>query len=122
MLDVTDGLVDELRDMDVVERIDDPPTLARADHQPDVTKQTKLMGDRRLLHPDRVNQLRDRMRTLTQLRQDQHPARRGQALHRVRDPLGHLRRHRATRRATIKPVTHPHTTANMSNRSLNKCS
>ena len=95
VLDMTDSLIDQLGDMHVIQRVHDPPALTLTDDQADIPQQPQLMRDSGLLHPDRVDELRDRMRALAQLREDQHPARRRQPLHRVRDPHSDLHRHLA---------------------------
>ena len=106
VLDVADRLIEQLGDMRVVQRVDDPPPLTLTDDQTDVPQQPQLMRHSGLLHPDRDHELGHRMRTLTQLREDQHPARRRQPLHRVCDPRSDLRSHLAPRSAAIHAVAH----------------
>ena len=52
MLDVEDGLVEQVGDVRVVQGVDDPrPSLA--DHEPEMAQHPQLVRDRRPLHPDR---------------------------------------------------------------------
>ena len=50
VLNVAHRLVDQPRDVIVVERIHDPAPVALSHHQADVTQKPELMGDRGLLH------------------------------------------------------------------------
>lgn len=120
MLDVTHGLIDQLRHMHVIERIDDPPPAALTDDQPDVLQQPQLVRDGGLLHPDGIDQLRDRVGALTQLREDQHPARSRKPLHCVGNPDSNFRIHLGPGRTTGDAVAHSiRLDFNMSARSLN---
>lgn len=88
VLDVPDRLVDQPRDVMVVERVDDAPAPALADHQATVSQELELMRDGGLFHPHCGDQLRNRLRPHTQPRQDQNPARRRERVHRLGDALG----------------------------------
>lgn len=59
MLDVRDRLLQQVRDVIVVQVIDDVTTLAAPDHKPEMAQQTQLMRNRRRLHADRLRQLVD---------------------------------------------------------------
>jgi nickel/cobalt transporter (NicO) family protein len=121
MFDVTYGLIDQLRHMHVIKRIDDPATAPLTDDQADVFQQPQLMRDRGLLHADRIDELGDRMRTIAQLREDQNPTRSRKPLHRVSDPHGDLRGHVAPGSATLDAVAHiALPVVSMTNHSLNK--
>jgi hypothetical protein len=48
MLDVTDRLLEELTDVLVVQVIHDPPAVAAADHQPEMSEHPELMRHRRV--------------------------------------------------------------------------
>lgn len=103
VLDATHGLIDQLRDVAVVQRVHDPSAVPLADDEPDVLEQPQLMRDRGLLQADRLHQLGHRVRTFAELGQDQDAAGRRESLHRVRDPLRHLGGHPARSRATGNP-------------------
>ena len=120
VLAVTNSLIDQLRDMPVVQRVNDPPPPTLTDDQTDIPQQPQLMRHSGLLHPDRVDELRNRTRALTQLRKDQYPTRRRQPLHRVRAPRSNLRRHPAPRGAALDAVAHSvPPTVSMNRNSLN---
>ena len=120
VLDMTNSLIDQLGDMHVIQRVHDPPPSTLTDDQTDIPQQPQLMRDSGLLQPDRVDELRDRMRALPQLREDQHPTRRRQPLHRLRDPRSDLHGHRFPRGAALDAVAHsPPPTVSMNRCSLN---
>lgn len=91
VLDMSDGLFEELADVIVVEVVDDLPAVAPADHQPEVTQDAKLMGDSRGLHPNGGGQLVDRAGTGVESSENAQPARRGERLHRLGNRLGKVR-------------------------------
>jgi hypothetical protein len=68
------------------------------------------------------DELRYRLRALSQLREDHHPARRRQRLHRLRNALGDVEGHDASAPAPVDAVAHRVEPANMSNCSLNNSS
>jgi hypothetical protein len=82
VLDVVDGLVDERRDVIVVELVDDVAATAHADDQAEVTEDAELLRDGRLGHPHLARELADARRARAQAPQDQHAARRRERLHR----------------------------------------
>jgi deazaflavin-dependent oxidoreductase (nitroreductase family) len=91
MLDMPDRLVDQIRNMRIVQRVDDRTAASLTDDQAEMPQQAQLMRHRRPFHPDRLRKLSHAAGTLAQPRQDPHPARRRQRLHRLR----HItRRHR----------------------------
>jgi hypothetical protein len=57
VLDVRDGLVEELADVVVVEGVDDVASFAVPGYEAEVPQQTKLMRDGRGLHPHRGGQI-----------------------------------------------------------------
>ena len=57
MLDVVDGLVEELSDMAVIQPVDHGAATPFAIDQTERAQQAKLMGDSRLLHFDRSGEL-----------------------------------------------------------------
>ena len=120
---MADGLIDQRRDVFVVQRVDDSSSVAFTDDQADVSQQPELMRHGGLLHADRVDQLGDRMRTASELGEDVHPARSGERLHGVSHSYSDLRSHLAPRSPTGNSVGHDDpSVANMSDYSLNKCS
>lgn len=87
MLDMSDGLFEELADVVVVEVIDDLPPLAPADDQAQVTQNAKLVRDGRGLHPHRGCELVDRRPASVELAEDAQPAGCRECLHRLGDRL-----------------------------------
>ena len=85
MLDVRDGLFEQLADVVVVEVVDDPSAVALADDQPEVAQQPKLMRDRRRRHPHRLRELIDRAGAGVEAAQDPDSAGGGERLHRLSD-------------------------------------
>ena len=75
VLDVADGLFQELADVVVVQVIDDLPALTPTDNKPKMTENAKLMRDSRGLHPDGGRELVDRGWTRMQLAEDAQPTR-----------------------------------------------
>ena len=55
MLDVGDGLLQQLADVIVVQRVDDAPSVAVPGDQPEMAQQAQLVRDGRALHADRVS-------------------------------------------------------------------
>ena len=92
MLDVTQRLVEQHRDMRVIESVDRLPPGADADHEIEVSQDPQLMRHRRLRHADGATQLADAARTFSQTTENLDPARRPEACHHPRDPLRSLRR------------------------------
>ena len=80
MLDVMDGLVQELGDVGVVQAVHDPAAVPMADDETEGPQQAQLVGDRRLFHADRGGELRDRMRATPEPAEDQQAGRSGQGL------------------------------------------
>jgi hypothetical protein len=54
-----DGLGEQRTDVIVVERVDDLPSVALADHQTQMTEDAELLRDRGLRHPDIARELTD---------------------------------------------------------------
>lgn len=73
VFDVVKGLVEEFRDVLVVEGVDDRAALAGARDQAEVAQKPKLMGAGGLFHADRDDQFGGRAGTFTQVGQDEQP-------------------------------------------------
>ena len=91
VLDVPDGLFEQLADMVVVQVVDDAATVATADHEPEVAQHPQLVGHRRGLHAHRIRELADRARAGVQTAEDEHAARGGKGLHGLGDHRGEVR-------------------------------
>lgn len=76
VLDVEDGLVEQVGDVGVVECVDHLAAAPLAEHQAEVAKQPQLVGDGRRLHGDRQGELVDRAGAVAKPSEDAHPARR----------------------------------------------
>ena len=59
---MADGLVDERRDVLVVQGVQALASVTLGHHQPMLAQDAQLVGDRRLLHADRLHELADRVR------------------------------------------------------------
>jgi hypothetical protein len=107
MLDMEDGLVEQLRDMRIMQSVKDVLAASPTNHEPEMAQLTQLVGNRGGLHPDSVRELTHRTSSLPQPPQDLHPTGRGQDLH----PLGHdargLRVNAARSRRSGDTMTHP---------------
>ena len=90
MLDVKDGLVEQLGDVVVMQRVDDAAALPVADHKTEVTQLTQLVRNRGGLHPNRVGEITDRARAVPEAPKDLHAAGRGQHLHAIGHQSGQL--------------------------------
>ena len=91
MLDVGDRLVEQVRDVVVMQVVDDVTAVAPADDESEVAQDAELMGHRGRLHPYRLGQLADGLPAGAQPPQDSHPAGGRQRLHRVRHRRGEIR-------------------------------
>jgi hypothetical protein len=80
VLDVVDGLVQEHCHVVVIQAVDDALAGPGAGDQAEVAQQAQLVGDRGLLHADRLGQAGHAARRLAQPGEDQQPAGRGQGL------------------------------------------
>ena len=85
VLDVVDGLVEQVGDVGVVERVDDGPSAAVADDEAEMAEDAELVGDGRLFHLDRVGELADGSRRFAEAAEDADTARRRERLHRLCD-------------------------------------
>jgi len=95
VFDVRHRLLEQLRDVMVVERVVDPPPVALPGHQAEVAKDPQLVGDGRAVHPDRGADLAHRPRPFVQAGEDPQPTRGRQRLHRLGD---------LTRRARVEEL------------------
>jgi hypothetical protein len=80
VLDVVDGLVQEHRHVVVIQTVDGALAGPGAGDQAEVAQQAQLVGDRGLLHADRLGQAGHRAGRLAQPGEDQQAARGGQGL------------------------------------------
>jgi hypothetical protein len=67
----------------------------------------QLVGHSGLRHPDRLDDLRDGLRTLTQAAEDVHAAGSGERLHHLGHALGHRARYGRPACLALNPMTHP---------------
>ena len=91
VLDVPDGLFQELTDVLVVQVVEDLPALTPTDDKPQVAQDAKLMGDGRGFHPDRYREFVDWGRPEMEPSENAQPARGRQRLHRLGDRPGEFR-------------------------------
>ena len=75
------GLFEEDADVRVMERVENLAALTLADDEPEMAEHPQLMGDGRLLHPDRRREFPYRAGTLAETSEDAHTAWRRQRLH-----------------------------------------
>ncbi|MCT7361547.1 hypothetical protein A7G45_01865 [Mycolicibacterium llatzerense] len=64
VLAVIDGFVEQLRDVVVVEAVDDAASAAGAAHQSEIAQQAELVGDEGLLEAYRIGEVCDGAGTL----------------------------------------------------------
>ena len=88
VLDVVDRLRDEIADMVVVQRVDDSVAVAPTGHQTQMTQQPQLVRNRRRFQLHVPREIGHRARRLSQPRENPHPARCSERLHRLGDFLG----------------------------------
>jgi hypothetical protein len=85
MLDMEDRLIKQVRNVRVVEGVDDAPPLPLADHEPEVAKHTQLVRDRRAFHLNRDGEFVHGACAFAEPRENANPARRCKRLHRFRN-------------------------------------
>lgn len=85
VLDVIDRLRDEVADVIVVQRIDHPVAVAPSCDETEMTQQPQLVRHGRWPQLHVVREFVYRTRRLSQPRQNPHPARRCERLHRLGD-------------------------------------
>jgi hypothetical protein len=78
MLDVEDGLVEQLRDVRIMQTVKDVLAASPTNHEPEMAQLTQRVGNHGGLHPDSVRELTHRTSSLPQPPQDLHPTGRGQ--------------------------------------------
>jgi len=88
MFNVAERLVEQRRDMRVVEGVDRLPADPTADHEPEVPKDPELVGDCRLGHRDCQRQICHGARALAKASEDPDAAPGPQGAHQTRDALG----------------------------------
>ena len=86
MLDVVDGLLEQVAHVRVVQRVHGSPADAFAYDEPEMSEESQLMRHGGLLHSDGLCELANRARCFSQASQDANAASGGERLHR----LGHL--------------------------------
>ena len=90
MLDVGDRLVEQVRDVVVVEVVDDVTALAMSDDEAEMAQQTQLVRHGGGLHADCLGELVDAQSARTQATEDADSARRRQGLHGVGNRAGEV--------------------------------
>src|SRR3954462_13142816 len=90
VLDVRDGLLEQLADVVVVEVVDDAAAVAVPDDKAEVAQQPQLGRDRRRLHAGRLGELVHRARPGVQPAEDADAARCGERLHGLGDDAGEV--------------------------------
>jgi len=106
MLDVKDGLVEQLSDVRIVQCIDHVASLAVSNYQPEITQLAQLVRDRRRLHTHGGRDLTDRARPIPQPPEDLHSTRRSQNLHALGDDSSQLAIDLRGPRMAFDSVTH----------------
>src|SRR3954470_18339134 len=91
VLDVRDGLFEQLADVVVVEVVDDAATVAVPDDKSEVTEQPQLVRDCGRLHLHGLRELVDGARTSLEPAEYADAAGRRERLHRLRDDAGERR-------------------------------
>lgn len=92
VLDVGERLLQEIGDVRVVQGVEDVAPAALANDEPEMAQHPQLVGDRGLLHLQRVGQLTDAAGAVDQAREDLDPAARRERLHDLGDLGGDRRR------------------------------
>jgi hypothetical protein len=78
-----DRLVDQIRNVRVMKRVHDRAAASLTDDQPEMSEQPQLVRHSGTFHPDGLRKVIHAARAFAQPREDPHPARRGQRLHRL---------------------------------------
>jgi hypothetical protein len=90
VLDMRDRLVEQMRDVVVVEVVDDAAAVATANDESEVPQEPELVRDGRSLHSHALGDLVDARRPGPQASEDLDPAGRGECLHGLREQAGEL--------------------------------
>ena len=85
MLHVENRLIKQVRNVRVVEGIDDAPTTPLADDEPEVAKDAQLVRDCGAFHLNRQGEFIHGASAFTKPRENPNPARRCERLHRFRN-------------------------------------
>jgi hypothetical protein len=80
-----DRLIEQIRDVRIMEGIDHAPPASLTDHESEVAKHTQLVRHRRALHPNREGEFVHGACSLSEPRENANPARRRKRLHRFRN-------------------------------------
>jgi hypothetical protein len=84
VLDMEDRLIEQVRDVRVMEGVDDAPPAPLADHETEVAKHAQLVRHRGALHPNGQGEFVHGAGSLSEPRENANPARRRKRLHRFR--------------------------------------
>jgi hypothetical protein len=107
MLDMEDGLIEQLRDMRMMQSVEDVLAASPANHEPEMAQLTQLVGTAEAPIPTASASSPTEQAPSLSHPQDLHPTGRGQDLH----PLGHdgrgLRVNAARSRCSRDATTHP---------------
>ena len=106
MLDVEDGLLEQVAHVRVVQRIHGSSADAFAHDEPEMPEESQLMRHGGLLHADCLGKLADRAGRLVQPGEDADPASRRERLHRLRHLTCRLGIQQATPRTTAHAMAH----------------
>ena len=116
MFNMEDCLVEQVGNVGVVQGVDDLSAAPLADNEAEMSQQTKLVRDRRLLHGDGRCEFTNRAGRLPKPTENADSARCRQRLHRVRDLTRRICVEGRDRRVCSNPVAHT------ANDSMNVCS
>jgi hypothetical protein len=91
VFDVRQGLVQEVGDVGVVERVDDVAAAAITDDEPEMAQEAQLVRHGGLLHPQRAREFTDRVLPADEAAEDLHSAAGRERLHDLGDLAGQPR-------------------------------
>ena len=109
MLDVEDGLVEQLRDMSVMKRVEDLLAATLPDHQPEMPQAAQLVRDGRGLHAHRVGHHSYRAGARLEVAEDLDPRGRRQHLHALGNDTSKLSVDRRRSGVSLNSVAHKNT-------------
>src|SRR5467141_4485507 len=101
-----DRLLEQVRNVGVMERVNDAATVPLADDKAEMPKHPQLVRHRRALHPNPLRELVHGAGAVTQPSEDSHPARSCQRLHRLRDLSSRCSIDNGRATVSLDPVTH----------------
>ena len=106
-----DRLIEQVRDVRVMEGVHDAPAAPLADYKTEVAKHAQLVRHRGALHPNGQGELVHGASSLSEPRENANPARRRKRLHRFRHLLRGLRIDDCRPTVPLNSVTHAATLA-----------